>query len=175
MNKPRLTLVAVAAAISLPLAFQTSIAEGEDTPVKAPTTIAAAAFLEGRWVGDGGKTKTEELWTPAEAGTMFATGRTIAGPKTVFFEFLRIEETKGTLAYIAQPRGGSPTTFMLTSSSDKHVTFENPDHDFPQSIKYELVRLNDTDALQVTLIGDEGNGTKAMNYSLVRGKIKSAE
>jgi hypothetical protein len=175
MKLSRPILAVTAAVILAPLMHEIATADGDASPEKKTTTIAAAAWLEGRWVGESGATRTEETWTPAEAGTMFASGRTIAGTKTVFFEFLRIEETNGTLAYIAQPRGGSPTTFMLTDSSDTHVTFANPDHDFPREIRYQLVHKGSMDGLMINLVGDEGNGTKVMNYSLVRGKIKTAE
>ncbi len=175
MKLSRPILAATAAVILAPLMHEIATADGDAAPEKKATTIAAAAWLEGRWIGDMGRTKAEETWTPAEAGTMFASGRTIAGTKTVFFEFLRIEEANGTLAYIAQPRGGAPTTFMLSDSSDTHVTFANPDHDFPQTIKYEFAQVNGADTLNITLVGDEGQGEKTMNYSLVRAKIKTAE
>lgn len=40
--------------------------------------------------------------------------------------------------YIAQPNGVPPTEFALTAFSSNRAVFENPRHDSPQRIVYEL-------------------------------------
>lgn len=54
------------------------------------------------------------------------------------FEFLRIVERDGGLVYVAQPNGAAPTEFVLTEFSAKRAVFENPRHDYPKRIAYEL-------------------------------------
>ena len=56
----------------------------------------------------------------------------------VAFEYLRIVERDGGLVYVAQPGGRSPTEFVLTKIDGSRAVFENPRHDFPQRIVYEL-------------------------------------
>jgi hypothetical protein len=54
------------------------------------------------------------------------------------FEFLRIVECDGGLVYVAQPGGRAPTEFVLTEASKTRAVFENPRHDSPQRIVYEI-------------------------------------
>jgi hypothetical protein len=44
----------------------------------------------------------------------------------------------GGLVYIAQPGGRTPTEFVLTELSKTRAVFENPRHDSPQRIVYEV-------------------------------------
>jgi hypothetical protein len=96
------------------------------------------AWLAGSWELEAKGAQTEEHWIAPKGGTMLGCGRTIARGKTVFFEFLRLEErADGELYYVAHPAGRSPgTDFKLTSSTESSWTFENPAHDFPRSIRY---------------------------------------
>ncbi|MDH3428088.1 MAG: DUF6265 family protein, partial [Gemmatimonadota bacterium] len=43
-----------------------------------------------------------------------------------------------TLVFLASPRGRPPTPFIASGVTDSSVTFQNPDHDFPQEISYRL-------------------------------------
>ena len=54
------------------------------------------------------------------------------------FEYLRIVERDGGLVYIAQPGGRPPTEFVLTELTTTRAVFENPRHDYPRRIVYEL-------------------------------------
>ena len=54
------------------------------------------------------------------------------------FEYLRIVERDGGLVYIAQPGGRPPTEFTLVELTKSRAVFENPRHDYPKRIAYEL-------------------------------------
>jgi hypothetical protein len=70
---------------------------------------------------------------------MLGVSRTInKSGKMSAFEYLRIVERNGGLVYIAQPGGRPPTEFTLTELSATRAVFENPRHDSPQRIVYEL-------------------------------------
>ena len=56
----------------------------------------------------------------------------------VGFEYLRIVERDGGLVYVAQPGGNPPTEFVLTALTPTRAVFDNPRHDSPQRITYEL-------------------------------------
>ncbi len=47
-------------------------------------------------------------------------------------------EREGSLVYIAQPGGNAPTEFVLTELTATRAVFENPRHDYPKRIVYEL-------------------------------------
>jgi len=114
----------------------------EDIPMPEPAkaTIADLAWLDGAWVGTKMTgSAIEERWSPPLGGAMLAVARTVnKSGKMVGFEYLRIVERDGGLVYIAQPGGAQPTEFVLSELSPTRAVFENPRHDFPKRIAYEL-------------------------------------
>jgi hypothetical protein len=108
-------------------------------PTPAQAAIADLSWLAGAWVGTRGKSSIEERWSPALGGSMLAVSRTVSGSgKLSAFEYLRIVERDGGLVYVAQPGGKTATEFTLTELGDKRAVFQNPRHDSPQRIVYEL-------------------------------------
>jgi hypothetical protein len=69
---------------------------------------------------------------------MLGVSRTVSRGSMRAFEFLRIVERDGGLVYIAQPGGAPPTEFVLTELGGTRAVFENPRHDYPKRIVYEL-------------------------------------
>lgn len=112
----------------------------EDIPLPTPTKAAVSdmAWLAGAWVGTRGKSSIEERWGPPLGGAMLGVSRTVSREKMVGFEYLRIVERNGGLVYVAQPNGAPPTEFVLTEIVGTRAVFENPRHDSPQRIVYEV-------------------------------------
>jgi hypothetical protein len=114
----------------------------QDIPLPAPAAAAIddMAWLAGAWVGETAKSSTEERWGPPLGGAMLGTSRTVSKSKGVMvaFEYLRVVERDGGLVYVAQPGGGTATEFVLTELSGTRAVFDNPRHDSPQRIVYEL-------------------------------------
>ncbi|MBL9149382.1 MAG: hypothetical protein JNM94_11875 [Phycisphaerae bacterium] len=114
----------------------------EDIPMPTPAkaVIGDAGWLAGPWVGTRSSgSSIEERWSPPGGGAMLAVSRTInTSGKMVAFEYLRIVERDGGLVYIAQPGGGKPTEFVCTEVSATRAVFDNPRHDYPKRIVYEL-------------------------------------
>lgn len=114
----------------------------EDIPLPTPAKAAIAdlAWLAGAWVGKRSTGATnEERWSPPLGGAMLAISRSVNTSGKMFaFEYLRIVEREGGLVYIAQPGGKAPTEFILTELTKTRATFENPRHDYPKRIAYEL-------------------------------------
>jgi hypothetical protein len=131
----KLALLVTALALNA-LVTRTSPAR-QSTQRSGDKTLDPLAWMVGSWLMEHGGTVVEEHWTPARGNTMLAVGRTTRGQRTVFFEFLRIEQTPDAVTYHAAPRGRSPATpfKMIEMSADK-VVFENPQHDFPVRITY---------------------------------------
>jgi hypothetical protein len=110
-------------------------------PTPAKAVIGDLAWLVGAWVGTrgaNGTTSIEERWSPPSGGAMLAVSRTVSSGKMSAFEFLRIVERDGGLVYIAQPGGAAPTEFVLTELGAKRAVFDNPRHDYPKRVLYEL-------------------------------------
>jgi len=127
-------------------------------PTPAKATITDLAWLSGSWVGSrgtGGSIAMEERWSPPKGGSMLAISRSVARERMTAFEYLRIVERDGGLVYIAQPGGASATEFILTEISSSRAVFENPRHDYPRKITYEL----SPEGVLVATIGQLKGGT----------------
>jgi len=130
--------------------------------------IDQLAWLSGAWCEDRPDgTRVEEYWTAPRAGSMLGAGRTIRGDRTVFFEHLRIEQTKDGIVYFASPRGREATPFTMTEMSDTRVVFENLAHDFPQRIVYERAAGSE-DAITARIEGERGDKTESESWTYRR-------
>ena len=137
------------------------------TQTQSAHSIAELSWIRGDWqTPAGGRVQIEEHWTQPAGGTMMGMSRTVAGEKTVEFEYLRIEQRDDGIYYVAHPKARCPgTDFKLTRVSASEVVFENPEHDFPKRIIY---RKTAEDALTASI--DGGEGTKSMSFAFKREK-----
>ncbi|MGH9874583.1 MAG: DUF6265 family protein [Pyrinomonadaceae bacterium] len=152
--------VAVAAMVVIVWSANRSATSAVDTAPK----IEGLAWISGDWQSAaGGRAQIEEHWTLPAGGTMIGMGRTVAGSKTVEFEFLRIEQRGDDIYYVANPNASCPQTdFKLTHLSGQEVVFENPQHDYPKRVIY---RKNSDGSLVASI--DAGEGTKLQSFSYV--------
>ena len=102
----------------------------------------------------------EELWTEPAGGVMLGLHRDVTAGRPAFFEYLRIEQQKSSVVYIASPRGGAATEFALISAGAAEVVFENLEHDFPQRIIYR----REGDLLIVRIEGEVSGETNARQW-----------
>jgi hypothetical protein len=96
---------------------------------------------------------------------MLGVSRTIGGTRMLAFEFLRIVQKDGHVFYIAQPGGRPPTEFKLTRASASKAVFENPQHDFPKIITYELTA---PDRLTATIEGPQRGQNRKQQFHFER-------
>lgn len=109
----------------------------EPAPVPAAATrVADLAWMTGLWEGDKDGARNEEQWLAPAGGTMLGVSRTVAGGKTVFIEFMRLDESAGKIVMTVYPAAGAGVPFTLARSGPAEAVFENPAHDFPQRIIY---------------------------------------
>ena len=134
--------------------------------VQTPT-LTDISWIAGDWqTAPGGRRQIEEHWTQAAGGSMMGMSRTVAGEKTVEFEYLRIEQRADGIYYVAHPQARCPgTDFKLTRASASEAVFENPQHDFPKRIIY---RKSGDDSLSASI--DGGEGSKARTFTFRRMK-----
>ena len=138
----------------------------QDIALPAPThaVIDDMAWLAGAWVGTRGAegaTSVEERWSPPLGGAMLAVSRTASRGKMRAFEYLRIVERDGGLVYIAQPGGAAPTEFVLTELTAMRAAFDNPRHDYPKRIVYEL---SDEGVLHATIGFAQGGAPRRLEF-----------
>ena len=117
-------------------------AEDIPMPAMAKATATDLAWLAGDWVGTRSSgSSIEERWSPPLGGALLAVSRTVnTSGKLVGFEYLRVVERDGGLVYVAQPGGKAATEFVLTELTPTRAVFDNPRHDYPKRIMYEMSR-----------------------------------
>jgi hypothetical protein len=129
------------------------------------------SWMSGDWETAPGRTQIEEHWTKPSGGALLGVGRTIAGGKMVFFEYLRIEARGTEIFYVAQPKGRTPgTDFKLVKSSDGEAVFENLQHDFPKRIIY---RKQADGGLTARIEGDGTEKEKPQEFKYRRARSGS--
>jgi uncharacterized protein DUF6265 len=136
-----------------------------DTPSRASIaapTISDLAWMSGGWrTAPGGRVQIEEHWMAPGGGSMLGMSRTVAGDRTVEFEYLRLEQRAGDIYYVAHPKARYPgTEFKLTRLTAQEAVFENPAHDFPKRIIY---RKGADGSLTASI--DGGEGTKSIKFA----------
>lgn len=64
----------------------------------------------------------------------------LKGTDTLFAEKVEIKygKLKQYIPQVNNQNGGEPVVFTITQSDDSSFTAENPEHDFPQLIHYQL-------------------------------------
>jgi hypothetical protein len=108
------------------------------SPVLAGETVPMPNWLVGGWAErrDDGKW-AEEFWIPPRGGLMIGAARIGNGERVAVFEHSRIlRMPDGKLVFIAQPFGGTAVHFPMVAAGDQMIEFVNPDHDYPQRLRY---------------------------------------
>jgi hypothetical protein len=125
----------------------------------------AMAMLEGTWRQVKGGLVVDEVWTNNKGNVIVGVSRTVDGLANAF-EFMRIENRKEGIIFIAQPSGDKATLFRLTAHDAKTLVFTSPAHDWPQRIEY---RRTGPDTLEATVGTLDGKGQKlVLKYTRVR-------
>ena len=130
-----------------------------------PATIDQMAWLKGCWIQTKPNGAVEELWMGPGGGVMLGLGRTVRDGELRDFEFVRIVEADGSLAYVAEPSGQEKATFPLASLTPEMAVFENPAHDFPQRVIYR--RLG-ADEIVGRIEGQIGGQARSVDFPYKR-------
>jgi Domain of unknown function (DUF6265) len=125
-------------------------------------SVKELSWLAGTWNRinvKAGRT-AHERWIQTEGGLQ-GWGVNLNGADTSFVEKLRIVTKDSKLYYVADvAQNKEATYFLITEVTTTSFTCENPEHDFPKKIVYQL----DGNKLKATI---SGNG-KAMDYFFER-------
>ena len=126
--------------------------------------IQRVAWLQGCWELSAPERTVEEQWMAPRAGSMMGMSRTVRGGKLVAYEMVLIREEGPALAYEAHPSGQPVATFLSTTVSASQAVFENPSHDFPQQIGYQL----NEDALLAWIAGSQNGKSRRVEFPYKR-------
>ena len=93
-------------------------------------------WLVGCWVSED--KSAQEVWTTDSDGSMLGFGVGIGDNKVGFYEMMSIRRGEnGSWLFTAFPSGQVPASFQAVDLSKGNVLFSNPDHDYPQEIRYK--------------------------------------
>lgn len=68
-------------------------------------TLSDLSWMAGRWqTAAGGRVRIEEHWMSPAGSLMLGMSRTVAGDKTVEFEYIRLEQRSDGIYYVAIPK-----------------------------------------------------------------------
>lgn len=103
-------------------------------------SVEDIAWMTGDRVQRSDKAEVREVWIGPGNGVLLGMGltRRFDGGRGAW-EHMRIDTlADGTIAFIAMPSGQAETVFRLKAydAEKRRLTFENPDHDFPQRVIY---------------------------------------
>ena len=129
-------------------------------------SVNELTWLAGCWSGGRAGREVTEQWMKPSGGTMFGMSRTVAGGKTVAYEFMQIRQDEaGGIAFVAKPSGQPEAAFGLVKAAPGELVFENPSHDFPQRIIYRLERDG---SLAARIEGTVSGRSKAIDFPMKR-------
>lgn len=166
MKKPLSPGLACLAVLAGLLPGPAARAQGDD--------LARLAWLAGCWKSDAAEAGSVEQWMPPAGGTMLGMSRTVKQGRTVAFEFLQIRaQADGKLAYIAQPSGQTTATFALLRLGDAEAAFENPQHDFPQRVVYQLA--DGGSKLMARIEGVRGGKLRVIEFPMSRASCDAPD
>ncbi len=109
---------------------------------KTKADFKSLSWLEGKWtrinITKPGRTAFE-TWSKTSEYELTGTGIILQGTDTVFAEKLNIIIKGDEIHYVAEvPENPNPVHFTLTKISGSQFVCENPSHDFPKKIAYQL-------------------------------------
>jgi hypothetical protein len=108
-----------------------------------------------------------ESWTNTNDTLMQSNSYKLKEKDTVLLEQVSLQHTKDGIFYIpvVKENNMKPASFKLTSNNNNLFVFENPLHDFPKRIVYEIVSA---DSLHAYIDGGPANASKRSDYFFKR-------
>ena len=133
------------------------------------SSLSELSWMIGEWERvEGGKSSLER-WRGPEGDMMFGMSRELVDGKVKFFEYLRIAERNGRLAYVACPVGRGETVFLMVEIAGKKAVFENVENDFPKRITYWLAEDGNLNA-SIWGVEKGEEKTQSWNWKKVESK-----
>jgi len=141
-----------------------------DAGPKAPdaasvSSVAPLSWIAGCWQMLTRTGVVEEQWMSGRGETLLGMSRTVRADTLAEYEFLLIRIDRGHVVYEAHPSGQPAASFAATAVSETLAIFEDPSHDFPQTISYRAVG---PDSLVARVEGVFSGEPRVFEYRYVR-------
>jgi hypothetical protein len=136
-----------------------SSGEIEDFPIEK---------LSGKWEDIGKENAFYEVWQPVNKDSLSGKGFVLIQQDTVFIEKLALWKDHGKCKYsalVSNQNGGERIIFTETSAQNGRIIFENPTHEFPQRIIYELISNVE---MHVLIDGNQNGQYHKQHFSYIR-------
>jgi len=114
------------------------------------------SFLDGTWKIDG--KESFEIWVLQKDGNLKGSSFKIIEGKEKLLETLTITKEENDVIYTAtvlNQNDGESIGFTLNTLNDSTFSFENPHHDFPKKIIYQI---KDPTELFIQVLGENDKG-----------------
>jgi hypothetical protein len=129
----------------------------------------------GSWTGETGESIFTETWQKVNDTLFIGQSYFIKDSDTLSRETISLQQQDTSVFYIPLVEGqndNKPVYFKLTFSDNTNAVFENPGHDFPQKITYQL---RNGDSLVATVSGfQEGKG-RSISFPMKKEKNKNTD
>lgn len=135
-----------------------------------PNDFSKLQWLIGTWENKTVRGSIYETWTKKSDNEFAGKSFMKREKDTVIFENIRLVKENNHLFYIPAVKnqnGGLPIRFGLKTSSETHLVFENPEHDFPQIISYTKIN---SDSLVAEISGTRNGQPRKQVFPMKRVK-----
>ena len=120
--------------------------------------LKKAHWLIGTWENPKSSGSVYETWTLQPDQALAALSYKLNGTDTLLLETIQITLENGQLFFIPTvptQNEGKSIRFVLTSLSKNEMVFENPEHDFPQRIRYRKIGTDSLTAIVSEIESEE--------------------
>ena len=132
------------------------------------SSIQQAEWLIGTWENQTSKGNIYESWEKKSPNELRAIAFKLSGKDTILLETIQIIQEEEGLFFIPTvptQNQGLPIRFKMTSIKTTEMTFENPNHDFPQKINYRMIG---TDSLEAIVSAIENGKENKRSFKMRR-------
>lgn len=132
--------------------------------------IKKMQWLIGTWENKTPRGSIYETWQRTNDKEFAGKSYMVREKDTMVFESTRLVQEGNALFYIPTVKdqnGGLPVRFAQKSLSATQVIFENPEHDFPQTISYTQIN---SDSLVAEIAGTRNGKQRKQTFPMKRMK-----
>jgi hypothetical protein len=99
------------------------------------TAHSGLNWLAGCWVT--ADKSSQEVWVVDKDKSLIGFAVSLGAEQVVFYEVLSIKQNAdGIWTYSAHPSGQASASFIAVEADESSIVFANPNHDYPQEIRY---------------------------------------
>ena len=132
--------------------------------------LKAMDWLLGSWENKSELGYLQENWTKINDSIYQGSTYFIKEKDTLHNEQITLEQKEGKVRYVPTVKGQNndqPVVFLLTSQTAKQFVFENPNHDYPKKIIYNMIN---SDSLVAVISGVQEGKASSESFAIKKSK-----